>query len=51
MRHRLNPISTRRSLVRSRTQVGDIVLCPGKWASQDMVGLVTATQVNRDRAV
>lgn len=25
-------------------QVGDIVLCPGKWANQDMVGLVEATQ-------
>jgi len=25
-------------------QVGDIVLCPGKWANEDMVALVEATQ-------
>jgi len=25
-------------------KVGDIVLCPGKWANEDMVGLVEATQ-------
>jgi hypothetical protein len=31
---------------RAGRQVGDIVLCPGKWANQDMVGLVTATQVH-----
>jgi len=24
--------------------VGDIVLCPGKWANEDMVALVEATQ-------
>jgi len=25
-------------------QVGDIVLCPGKWANEDMVALVEDTQ-------